>query len=119
MSKIVDKPAVNSVEVLSVQVNKELIDENVLQFASVCQHLIKLYAAKNHDYGNSFEEGCRKIGAGYPLGRILDKVNRLIACMGKEDEMQVNETIEDTLKDLANYSIMTLSFMYKNCNDNG
>lgn len=111
MSKIVDKPVNNSVEVLSVQVNKELVDENVIQFTSVCQDLIKLYAAKNHDYGNSFEEGCRKIGSGYPLGRILDKVNRLIACMGKEDEMQIDETIEDTLKDLANYSIMTLCYL--------
>jgi len=31
--------------------------------------------------------------------------------MGKEDEMQIDETIEDTLKDLANYSIMTLCYL--------
>ena len=113
MSKIVDKPAENLVEILSLKINKDLVDENVLEFGCICENLIKLYAAKNHDYGNSFEEGCRKIGSGYPLGRILDKVNRLIACMGKEDKMQIDETIEDTLKDLANYSIMTLIFMYK------
>lgn len=89
----------------------ELADYNVETFASIVKEMTELYAKKNHDYGNSFDEGCDKIGTGYPLGRLLDKMNRLIACMGKEDEMQVNESIEDTLKDLACYSVMTLSYL--------
>ena len=80
------------------------------------KEMCKLYAKKNHDYGNSFDEGCDKIGTGYPLGRLLDKMNRLIACMGKEDEMQINESIEDTLKDLGCYSIMTLSYLRRKKN---
>lgn len=97
----------------------ELVDNNVTMFASITNELTQLYARKNHDYGNSFEEGCKKIGPAYALGRILDKTNRIIACMGKEKHMTINESIEDTLKDLACYSIMTLSFMYKNCKNNG
>ena len=53
----------------------------------------------------------------YPLVRLLDKLNRLIACMGKEDEMQVNESIEDTLTDLACYSVMTLSYLKRKKNE--
>lgn len=94
----------------------ELVDNNVETFATIVKEMVELYAKKNHDYGNSFDEGCDKIGTGYPLGRLLDKMNRLIACMGKEDEMQVNESIEDTLTDLACYSVMTLSYLKRKRN---
>ena len=104
------------VELLSLNVNLNLVDDNVKEFAKIVGEMTTLYAKKNHDYGNSFDEGCDKIGTGYPLGRLLDKMNRLIACMGKEDEMQVNESIEDTLKDLACYSVMTLSYLQRNKN---
>ena len=93
-----------------------LVDEHVRTFADIVGKMTELYAKKNHDYGNSFEEGCDKIGTGYPLGRLLDKMNRLIACMGKEDEMQINESIEDTLTDLACYSVMTLSYLRRKKN---
>ena len=99
-----------------INISDELVDNNVKMFASICNSMIQLYAKKNHDYGNSFDEGCDKIGTGYPLGRLLDKLNRLITCMGKEDEMQVNESIEDTLTDLACYSVMTLSYLRRKKN---
>ena len=97
--------------ITEIEVPIELADDKVETFSAIVKEMTELYAKKNHDYGNSFDEGCDKIGTGYPLGRLLDKMNRLIACMGKEDEMQVNESIEDTLKDLACYSVMTLSYL--------
>ena len=97
--------------ITTIEVPIELADDKVETFSKIVTEMTELYAKKNHDYGNSFDEGCDKIGTGYPLGRLLDKMNRLIACMGKEDEMQVNESIEDTLTDLACYSVMTLSYL--------
>ena len=97
--------------VTAIAVPIELVDDKVEMFSDIVTEMTELYAKKNHDYGNSFDEGCDKIGTGYPLGRLLDKMNRLIACMGKEDEMQINESIEDTLTDLACYSVMTLSYL--------
>ena len=102
--------------VLDLKIDSKLVNENVETFANIVSEMTELYAKKNHDYGNSFDEGCNKIGVGYPLGRLLDKMNRLIACMGKEGEMQVNESIEDTLKDLACYSVMTLSYLKRKNN---
>lgn len=102
----------------NISVEESLCDEQVETFAHIVKEMTELYAKKNHDYGNSFDEGCDKIGTGYPLGRLLDKMNRLIACMGKEDEMQVNESIEDTLTDLACYSVMTLSYLKRKKNGN-
>ena len=102
--------------VTAIAVPIELVDDKVEMFSDIVTEMTELYAKKNHDYGNSFDEGCDKIGTGYPLGRLLDKMNRLIACMGKEDEMQINESIEDTLTDLACYSVMTLSYLRRNKN---
>ena len=102
--------------VTEIEIPIELVDDKVETFASIVKEMTELYAKKNHDYGNSFDEGCDKIGTGYPLGRLLDKMNRLIACMGKEDTMQVNESIEDTLTDLACYSVMTLSYLKRKNN---
>lgn len=110
------KEAIKFKTVTDIEVPIELVDEQVEAFASIVKEMTELYAKKNHDYGNSFDEGCDKIGTGYPLSRLLDKMNRLIACMGKEDEMQVNESIEDTLKDLACYSVMTLSYLKRKKN---
>ena len=104
------KEAIKFKTVTEIEVPIELVDNNVETFTTIVKEMNNLYAKKNHDYGNSFDEGCDKIGTGYPLGRLLDKMNRLIACMGKEDKMQINESIEDTLKDLACYSVMTLSY---------
>ena len=103
--------------VTAIAVPIELVDDKVETFSKIVTEMTELYAKKNHDYGNSFDEGCDKIGTGYPLGRLLDKMNRLIACMGKEDEMQVNESIEDTLTDLACYSVMTLSYLKRKNNE--
>lgn len=102
--------------ITAIEIPIELVDNNVEYFARIVTEMTELYAKKNHDYGNSFDEGCDKIGVGYPLGRLLDKMNRLIACMGKEDEMQVNESIEDTLTDLSCYSVMTLSYLKRKKN---
>lgn len=105
------KEAIKFKTVTEIEIPIELVNDKVETFSKIVKEMTELYAKKNHDYGNSFDDGCDKIGTGYPLGRLLDKMNRLIACMGKEDKMQINESIEDTLKDLACYSVMTLSYL--------
>ncbi len=109
MSKKIENVSIKTLACIDIPTN--LVDEHVVSFANIVKEMTELYAKKNHDYGNSFEDGCDKIGSGYPLGRLLDKLNRLIACIGKEETMQINESVEDTLKDLACYSVMTLSYL--------
>lgn len=72
--------------------------------------LNKLYAEKNHDYGNSFGETYQKLGIISALTRISDKYNRLVSLATKpEEERRVkDESIQDTLLDLSNYCIMTV-----------
>ena len=67
-----------------------------------------LYENKNHDYGDSFGETYKKLGIISALTRITDKYNRLISLCTKEEQKIKDESIEDTLLDLANYCIMTV-----------
>lgn len=72
----------------------------------ICKELNSLYTRKNHDYGDSFGKGFKEYGMVMPIIRLEDKLSRLKALIKTENK--VDESIEDTLMDLANYSIMTL-----------
>ena len=76
----------------------------------LCKELNETYKNKNHDYGNSFGETFNKLGIVSAVTRISDKYNRLVSlCMLPEEERKVkDESITDTLLDMANYCIMTV-----------
>ena len=82
---------------------------NINEHARICAELHEIYKKKNSDYGNSFGETFEKLGIISAITRISDKYNRLCSLATKsENERQVkDESIIDTLKDLANYAIMT------------
>lgn len=68
---------------------------------------INLYCNKNADYGDSFGQSIKEWGFLSALIRIGDKYNRLKSLIGDGKNIQVkDESIEDTLIDLANYSLM-------------
>ncbi len=87
----------------------------VQKHKEICQELNDVYARKNSDYGNSFAETFDKLGLISAVTRISDKYNRLISLSTKpEEERKVkDESITDTLLDLANYCIMTVIEMHK------
>lgn len=98
---------------MSMSIDDALITDDVKAFVDVCFDAIDLYAKKNHDYGNSFNKGMEAIGNAYGVGRIFDKCNRLVSLCNKEDEAQIDESCNDTLMDLACYSLMTLVYRKK------
>ena len=73
----------------------------------ICEKLNALYEAKNVDYGDSFGKSYKEYGLTMPCIRLEDKLNRLKS-LNFSKSAKVNESIEDTLMDLANYAIMTL-----------
>ena len=73
----------------------------------ICKKLNSLYEAKNADYGDSFGKSYKEYGFPMSLIRLEDKLNRLKS-LNKSKSAKVEESIEDTLADLANYAIMTL-----------
>ncbi len=76
--------------------------------ARICDDLNKLYERKNHDYGDSFCKSFAEYGMAMPCIRLEDKLNRLKALTRNDDQKVIDESIDDTLMDLANYAIMTL-----------
>ena len=74
----------------------------------ICNRLNTLYEAKNKDYGDSFGKSYKEYGLTMSCIRLEDKLNRLKSLNSNKCAKVQNESIEDTLMDLANYAIMTL-----------
>lgn len=74
----------------------------------ICNELNALYAKKNHDYGDSFHLSFVEEGMAMARIRLGDKLNRF-KTLSRTTKQEVNdESIRDTLIDLANYAIMTI-----------
>ena len=86
------------------------LSDSVEQFMDITANMAKTYAAKNHDYGNSFEQSLDKFGLVASIVRMGDKMNRIESLSKKEAEVK-DESIKDTLLDLANYAIMTVMWL--------
>ena len=74
----------------------------------ICDEINELYAKKNHDYGDSFAQSFREEGMAMVSIRLGDKFNRLKALTRGGEQKVADESIRDTLIDLANYAIMTV-----------
>ena len=89
--------------------NEKLVE----QHKEICNHLNEIYEIKNHDYGNSFGETFDKLGIISAITRIADKYNRLVNLTTNGNTKVNDESIEDTLLDMANYCIMTVMELNK------
>ena len=78
------------------------------QFREIADSLVNLYEKKNKAYGDSFGTTFQKLGIISAVTRISDKYNRLVNLATHPDIDNLGESIEDTLKDMASYCIMTL-----------
>ena len=78
---------------------------------SICKELNDTYRKKNAAYGDSFGETYRKLGIISAVTRITDKYNRLVTLATHADVSANDESLTDTLLDMANYCIMTVMEM--------
>lgn len=75
----------------------------------ICKEINDLFSRKNHDYGDSFHTSFIEEGMAMPRIRLGDKYSRFKTLTQKGVEQKVDdESIRDTLIDLANYAIMTI-----------
>ncbi len=79
----------------------------VQDFEQVTSEMRELYKQKNHDYGNSFGRSFQKYGLISAITRMSDKWERIDSLCQKQAEVK-DESIRDTLIDLANYCVMTI-----------
>lgn len=81
---------------------------NVEHFKKIATELGELYEKKNKCYGNSFSDTYKKLGIISAVTRISDKYNRLCNLATNPDIDNLGESLEDTLRDMASYCIMTV-----------
>lgn len=78
------------------------------RFEKITNDMLELYKIKNKNYGNSFSEQFKEYGLTSVCIRLEDKIRRLKS-LNKQDSQGTNdESIKDTLIDLANYSVLAL-----------
>ena len=82
---------------------RDLIKEHL----QVCDLLNTIYQQKNKAYGNSFGDTYKDLGIISAVTRISDKFNRLKTLARHHDIDCNDESINDTLLDMANYCVMT------------
>lgn len=82
--------------------------KKVREHEKICDLLTAVYEKKNNDYGNSFGKVFREEGFTSVITRLKDKIYRLSSINKSGNIMVKDESVEDTLLDLANYCIMAL-----------
>ena len=88
---------------------------------SICDKMIEVTKAKNHDYSGFSDDPFANFkvveGAGITstevgfLTRMMDKISRINSFVDQGVCNVKDETIEDTLVDLANYSILMAGYI--------
>lgn len=94
---------------MTINYTTNLQQSKVERHKQICLALNALYAKKNHDYGDSFHQTFVEEGMAMSRIRLGDKLNRFKTLSRKLDSQRVSdESLKDTLLDLANYAIMTV-----------
>lgn len=81
---------------------------NIEHHIEILNELSELYAKKNHDYGDSFHQSFLEEGLAMARIRLWDKLARFKTLTRKGGQEVQDESIRDTLLDMANYAIMTV-----------
>lgn len=84
----------------------------MVTFKDILNKMYEIYEKKNADYGDSFSKTFEEFGLTASAIRINDKNERFKQLIKKEAQVK-DESIEDTLLDLANYTVLTLMEMSK------
>lgn len=97
--------------IFPVGIEVDIKNEKMFQHFRICRLLGNIYKAKNHDYGDSFHKTYQEFGKVAIAIRLQDKVSRLSALSTKEQQLVKDESIRDTLLDIANYAILGIMEM--------
>lgn len=101
-------------------VSKDLNFYLTYLFAVNQQKGFELFTEKNKRYESSFFKQCAEDGdLSSVTVRLSDKVNRFKSLVKNPDLDPLDESIRDTLVDLANYATMSLAYLdlAEQCND--
>ena len=106
---LISKPEQPEINFVKAEHNDEVEPtNNAAKHMELCKYLNNLYATKNKKYGDSFSITVQKYGMIAALTRLSDKWQRFETLILTKDSGTPDESIRDTLLDMANYCIMTV-----------
>ena len=80
-------------------------------FKDYTNHLAEILQEKNQAYGDSFTKSVDDFGKTVIAVRLSDKFNRICNLIKRGEDKENDESLEDTLLDLAGYSILGLKWL--------
>lgn len=86
-------------------------------FKDYTDHLAKILQEKNHAYGDSFTKSVDEDGLLVLKIRLGDKFNRVSSLIKKGELKENDESLADTLLDMAGYSILGLKYLKEHKDD--
>ena len=90
------------------KVKEPVENEFMEEYKKIVTETMELCIKKNKDYGSSVQDTFEKFGDISYLVRITDKYNRICSLLNGEGEIK-DESIDDTIRDMANYSFLWLA----------
>ena len=106
VSCIADRSKISFEE--NAEVKSRLTPKAYPTFRDIIEEMAKTYEKKNADYGDSFGISVRKYGNIAALTRMSDKFNRIENLILNDNAQVKDESLLDSLKDLACYCVMTV-----------
>lgn len=82
--------------------------DNAERFGEITEAMRLTYACKNANYGDSYSHTVRELGPVAGLVPILHKCNRLKTLLKGNEAKVKDESMRDTLLDMANYCILLM-----------
>lgn len=86
-------------------------------FKDYTDHLAKILQEKNTAYGDSFTKSVDEFGLTVIPIRLSDKFNRISSLIKKGELKENDESLADTLLDMAGYSILALKYLKEHKNE--
>lgn len=86
-------------------------------FKDYTDHLAEILQEKNQAYGDSFTKSVDEDGLLVLKIRLGDKFNRVSSLIKKGELKENDESLEDTLLDMAGYAILGLKYLKEHKND--
>ena len=81
-------------------------DEN--NIIILANEIAELVEKKDKDYNSAFSKTLKEYGDVAYFLRIDDKLNRLKSLLLRSKDAEINESVEDTLKDIVGYTLLML-----------
>ena len=82
------------------------VSESII--VNIAKEIGQLVEKKDKDYNSAFSKTLKEYGNVAYFLRLDDKLNRLKNLMLNNNNAEVNESVEDTLKDIIGYTILML-----------